>query len=103
MVHHYPIYHPTTTTATRTSTLLHFYFQTNPHTAAMAEISEQELHEVCKSPLNLTLSHLNEPRCTRIHPILPILSDVQAFKLFDADGDGVITSEELKALVGKVT
>ena len=69
----------------------------------MAEISEQELHEVCKSPLTLTLSHLNEPKYSWIHPILLILSGVQAFKLFDADGDGVITSEELKALVGKVT
>jgi len=26
----------------------------------------------------------------------------EAFKLFDADGDGVITSEELKNLIGKV-
>ena len=29
--------------------------------------------------------------------------DDQAFKLFDADGDGKINGEELKALVNKVT
>ena len=27
----------------------------------------------------------------------------QAFKLFDSDGDGIITSEELRALIEKVT
>ena len=26
----------------------------------------------------------------------------QAFKLFDSDGDGIITSEELRALIEKV-
>ena len=31
-----------------------------------------------------------------------ILLRSQAFKLFDSDGDGIITSEELRALIEKV-
>ena len=36
------------------------------------------------------------------HDHIIIFDHWQAFKLFDSDGDGVITSEELRALIEKV-
>ena len=54
----------------------------------MAKASEAELKEVISGNINL-------------NPLENIIY-MQAFKLFDTDGDGVINHEEILALISKV-
>ena len=61
----------------------------NLNTDTMAGANEAELREV------FYLAALN------VIAVFLIISP-QAFKLFDADGDGLISAEELKSLISKV-
>ena len=61
----------------------------NLNTDTMAGANEAELREV------FYLAALN------VSAVFLIISP-QAFKLFDADGDGLISAEELKSLISKV-
>lgn len=87
----------------------------------MGDISQQELEEVNIHHTNhICFLHFNNicfinqtilvssswsiPSLLSIANIfITALTNDQAFKLFDADGDGKINGEELKALVNKVS